>query len=202
VKRLRQLVSAERRTSKTESARTFSGAGMEVDFVGFQPEMGADSVRHVVDRQFADAAERANCRTYDVVEFVEVGDREACLGQCRGRLPKNATRDAALVGMALAIGQFRKRSRFYGISQARLHLVETALVLAGIAVVTNMGADDFSVGLRLVQALPSRWSTPKPRLSPSRTSAYHHSLSRILMLFKYRRPRQNIKGFAPWEANQ
>ena len=137
---------------------------MEVDFIGIQPEMGADAVGHVVDRQFADAAEGANCRTYDLVQFVEGGNREACIGQCRGRLPKNATRDAALVGMTLAafvrmtlaVGQFRKRSRFYGVSQARLHRVETALVLAGIAVVTNVGADDFSIGLRLVQTLLSR----------------------------------------------
>jgi hypothetical protein len=58
--------------------------------------------------------------------------------------------------MTLAVGQFRKRSRFDGVSQARLHRVETALVLAGIAVVTNVGADDFSIGLRLVQTLLSR----------------------------------------------
>lgn len=156
MKRLRQLVFPERRTSKIKSARTFPGAGMEVDFIGFQPEMGADAVGHVVDRQFADAAEGANCRTYDLVQFIEGGDRKACIGKGRGRLPKNATRDAALVRMTLAVGQFRKRSRFDGVSQARLHRVETALVLAGIAVVTNVGADDFSIGLRLVQTLLSR----------------------------------------------
>jgi hypothetical protein len=146
----------ERRTSKTKSARTFPGAGMEVDLIGFLPEMGADAVGHVVDRQFADAAEGANCRTYDLVQFIERLNREACVGQCRGRLPKNPTRNAALVGMTLAIGQFRKRSCFHGVSQARLRRVETALVLAGIAVVTNVGIDDFSIRLRLAQTLFSR----------------------------------------------
>jgi len=56
-----------------------------------------------------------------------------------------------LVGVTPAVRQLRKRGRPYGVSQVALHSVVTALALGRNAVITDIGADDFGMGLRLTR---------------------------------------------------
>jgi hypothetical protein len=88
---------------------------MEVDPIGLQSEMGTDAAGDVVNRQFADTVDGANRPAYGLVQVLEGSYREAYLGQCIGRLLKDAAGNAALVGVTPAVRQPRKRGRPYDI---------------------------------------------------------------------------------------
>ena len=139
---------------------------MEVDQIGLKAEICADPARHIVHREFANPAEGSNLPAHSLMQATEGADREVCTAQCIRRLPKNTTRNAALVWMSFSAWQLGQRGYPCSVRHRALHGVVALFAEGCIAVITNVGPDDLGVGLHWSRAQTARRSAPRFQIRP------------------------------------